>query len=195
VTESLEQLLACCGRGDEEAVAELVERFGRRARSLAAAILDDRHLAEDAVQDAFLAAIGHLGQLRDARAFPAWFRQVVRTQAHRILRRRRERTGEPADLTAGTAAPDRAAERNELRRIVRRAVANLPPAGSAAARLFYLDECTVAETASLLNVPEGTVKRRLHDARAMLRSMLLGYVADEPAEEEPPRPPEWPLPL
>jgi len=196
VTEPLEQLLARCRRGDEEAVAVLVERFGRRARSLATAILGDEHLAEDAVQEGFLAAIGKLGQLREAGAFPAWFRQIVRTQAHRILRRRRERVGGPAEAPAGNGpAPDQAAQADELRRIVRRAVAALPPPGGAAAELFYLDEYTVAETAELLNVPEGTVKRRLHDARTMLRSMLLGYVADEPPEEEPPQPPEWPLPL
>lgn len=196
MTDSLQQLLARCRGGDEEAIALLVERFGRRARSLATAILGDEHLAEDAVQEGFLAALERLGQLRDPLAFPAWFRQIVRTQAHRILRARRERVGGEGDAQpAGASAPDQAAQAQELRRIVRRAVADLPPAGSAAAELFYLDEHTVAETAELLNVPVGTVKRRLHDARTMLRSMLLGYVCDEPEEERPPRPPEWPLPL
>ena len=64
------------------------------------------------------------------------------------------------------------AAHNPAATAVRGALAALPPASRAAATLFYLDGYAVAEIASALNVPAGTVKRRLHDARSRLRAAL-----------------------
>lgn len=66
----------------------------------------------------------------------------------------------------------------ELREKVRGLVEELPPAQRAATRLYYLEERTCREVAGRLAVPEGTVKRRLHDARNRLRTMLLPDIDD-----------------
>ena len=52
--------------------------------------------------------------------------------------------------------------------------------------MFYLDDMKCSQIAERLGVPQGTVKRRLHDARERLRAMLLGYVM----EGEPPEAPK-----
>jgi RNA polymerase sigma factor (sigma-70 family) len=191
VGESLEELLARCGRGEADAVAELVNRFAASAQDLARAILGDVHHAEDAVQAAFSTALERLPQLREAASFPAWLRQIVRSQANRIHRRRRDR---PQELTAEAQSPgpspQQCAESAERERAVRAALAALPPAGRRTAELYYLRQFTQADVARLLKVPEGTVKRRLHDARRRLRNMLLGHVSDES-----PRPPTTGPPL
>lgn len=196
MTEPLGTLLERCRHGEQDAVKILIERFHDSARSLAQAILNDEHLAEDAVQEGFMAALYKLGNLRDTKAFPGWFRQVVRTEAHRILRRRREFTSDAfQEVPAGDNGPDACAQNEELRSIVREVLRQLPPASHQTAELFYLEERSYVEIAELLKVPQGTVKRRLHDARQRLRNMLMGYICDERPPEKPEAPPDWNLPL
>jgi RNA polymerase sigma factor (sigma-70 family) len=161
-------------RGEEPAVAELVAGYSAPALRLAVALLGDAHEAEEAVQEAFLEALARLEELRSAEAFPAWFRQVVRTRVNRRLRRRSARASatlaEPMDPQP---TPAESAERREMQARVRAALAKLPPAGRETASRFYLDGWSVAELASAMDVPAGTIKRRLHDARARLRNWLL----------------------
>ena len=63
--------------GDLDAFEALVRRFQDMACGYAYSILGDFHLAEDAAQEAFVDAYRNLGQLREPRAFPGWFRRVV----------------------------------------------------------------------------------------------------------------------
>jgi RNA polymerase sigma factor (sigma-70 family) len=189
VAKLLEELLESCKRGEEEAVRELVGRFSRHARQLATALLDDEHLAEDAVQEAFIMALSRLPQLREPNSFAAWFRQIVRSEANRISRRRRESADDRQSVAgADPRAPADTLERDERRDVVRRAVAQLPRAQRETTELFYLEDLSQAQIAARMEIPRGTVRRRLHDAREQLRTMLLGYVA----EGKPPKIPEAP---
>jgi len=173
VSQTFDQLLERVRRGDEGAVAELVERHSPPALRLATALLADAHEAEEVVQEAFVEALARLGDLRCDEAFPAWFRQVVRTQANRRLRRRGARTAPTLPEAADPRpTPAECAERAELQTIVRAALARLPTPGRETAERFYLDGWSVAELASAMDVPVGTVKRRLYDARARLRAWL-----------------------
>ena len=70
----------------QEAFGALIERFQDVAYGYAYALLGDPHLAQDAAQEAFLAAYRHVHQLREASAFAAWFRRIVRTQCTRLRR-------------------------------------------------------------------------------------------------------------
>jgi RNA polymerase sigma factor (sigma-70 family) len=190
VAGSLDDLLQRCCRSDEDAVRVLVERFGPAAQDLAVAILKDRHLAEDAVQAGFVAALGRLGQLRQAEAFPAWLRQIVRTQAHRILRKRQERCEEVAEPVAEGASPEECLQQRERQELVRRALMQVSQRGREAAELFYFEEYSVMQIARQLGVPEGTVKRRLHDVREQLRNLLLGPITDPEDAAKPAEPPD-----
>ena len=182
MSEGLTDLLRRCRDGQADAVAALVARFQPWALDLAHAFVDDHGLAEDAVQEAFVVALARLNDLRDPSAFPGWFRQIVRTQASRITRKRREVLLPVGPEPAGSApSPSAELARDEIRALVRDALAALPPAGREAAELFYLDERNCGEVADLLQVPTGTVKRRLHDARKRLRGMLLGHIGEENA--------------
>jgi len=193
VAGAMDDLLERCRRGDEDAVRVLVERFGPAARDLAAAILKDRHLAEDAVQAAFVAALARLGQLREAEAFAAWLRQIVRTQAHRILRKRQERCEEVAEPVASEAPPEEHLQQRERQELVRRTLMQVSQKGRETAELYYFEEYSVMQIARRLGVPEGTVKRRLHDVREQLRSLLLGHIIDPEDAAKPAGPPDLPL--
>ena len=173
----LTELLLRCREGDEQAYATLVRRFHDRAYDVARAFVHDSHLAEDAVQNAFLTAFCRLQDLREPAAFPGWFRQIVRTEASRIIRRRSDNTDGPAsENPSGDLSPNSGAELTELRQIVHHAVNSLPVKARETAKMFYLDELSHNEIANQLEISAGTVKSRLHRARQRLRNLLLGYV-------------------
>ena len=86
----VERLIQRAQQGDLEAFAEVTRRFQHMAFGYALALIRDLQQAEDVVQEAFVAAWFGLRTLADPAAFPGWFRGIVRHQAHRILRQRRQ---------------------------------------------------------------------------------------------------------
>ena len=173
-----------------EAFGELVRRFQDVAYGYAYVLLGDAQLAQDAAQDAFLAAYGSLAQLREPQAFPLWLRRIVRTHCARIRRHRRyETTSLDAATTIPTAAagPQGLAERQEVREIVRLAIAALPERERVVVVLFYIGEQAQDEIARFLGVPVTTVKKRLQAARARLQERLLEMVRDTLGEHAPSR--------
>src|SRR5215472_4905530 len=85
---NLEQLVHRACEGDVNAFVELTRQFQHFAFGSALALLGDFQHAEDAVQEAFLAAWSGLPSLSDPAAFPGWLRSIVRHQAFRALRKR-----------------------------------------------------------------------------------------------------------
>ena len=78
------QLVSSALQGDQAAFATLVGRYQRAARAAAFHRLGDHHAAEDAAQDAFVAAYRKLTSLRDGSLFGSWLLTIVRHQAERI---------------------------------------------------------------------------------------------------------------
>ena len=83
--QDLSGLIIAARNGDSPAFEELVRRFQDMAVGYAYSILGDWHEAEDAAQDAFVSAYCSLIQLRDAAAFPGWFRRIVYTPLHFVI--------------------------------------------------------------------------------------------------------------
>ena len=161
--------------GDVDAFCYVVTAHRQAALANARALLGDAHRAEDAVQEAFLVALKELPKLRELTAFSGWLRTLVRTTALRAVRRRRpgaELVSEPAV----DAPPARDLERAERRELVRAAVAELSPKAQGVIERYYLRGLSVQQTAAELGVPQGTVKRRLYEARERLRGRLLGLL-------------------
>src|SRR4051812_7110747 len=98
--------------GRDEAFGQLIQRFEGRAYRWAFDILQDSHLAEDAVQEAFISAYEHLGQLKDPSAFPGWFKRIVLSQCTRLMRRK-DFTADALDDSAPAAEPDPSEEVEE----------------------------------------------------------------------------------
>jgi RNA polymerase sigma-70 factor (ECF subfamily) len=167
--------------GDEQAFMALVVRYEEVIFRLTLALLRHREDAEDATQDTFVHAFCHLRTLRDVHAFPFWLRRI----AIRLCLRRRRRTQKCPEIAElpdeweaialfpeSTLDPAAEAERAELHRLLRRAVAELPQPFQVAVILYHLDRLSYDEIAQVLNVPIGTVRSRLARARAMLRAKL-----------------------
>jgi RNA polymerase sigma-70 factor (ECF subfamily) len=171
-----EELLAAISTGDERALADLYDRFGRVAYGLALRVVRDPALAQDAVQDAFLAA-WRTGASFDSRRGKAqtWLLTLVHRRAVDIVRREdRRRTDQLADdvSAAASTATDEEAALREQRRTVQAALARLSPDQREALELAYYGGLTQAELAERLGIPIGTVKSRVFAGLARLRDLL-----------------------
>ncbi len=173
-----------------QAFGEIVRRFQDLAFACAYAVLGDFHLAEDAAQEAFLAAWRNLDQLRAPEAFPGWFKRIVLTQCNRLTRGKRLRTvalDALADLPATGTDPDAACEERERSERVLAAIGELPEHERMVTVLFYIGDYAQGEIAAFLEVPVTTVKKRLFSARRKLRERMLDMVRETLREQRPSR--------
>jgi RNA polymerase sigma-70 factor (ECF subfamily) len=165
----------------EQEFEERVTDSATLAFRVALGVLRHREDAEDVAQDAFLRAHRAFGSLRDRDRFRAW---LVRTAFRLALDRRRgEKRRALREDAAAVEAPVRSesvedtAARAELRARVGEAVDALPEKLRIVTILAAIQERDVASVARLLELPEGTVKSRLHLARKALAERLRWLVS------------------
>jgi RNA polymerase sigma factor (sigma-70 family) len=158
-----------------QAFGEIVRRYQDLAFACAYTVLGDFHLAEDAAQEAFLAAWRNLDHLRQPAAFPGWLKRIVVSQCSRLTRNKRVETialDSAAELVAREADPAWAAEAREERDRVLGAVGDLPEHERMVTALFYVADYSQNDIAAFLELPLTTVKKRLWSARQKLRDRL-----------------------
>jgi RNA polymerase sigma-70 factor (ECF subfamily) len=157
--------------GRADAFRRLVDRHLDAAYVRASVLLGNRFEAEDAVHDAAERAWRQWGSLQDPDRFEAWFGRILLNVCRDRLRRRRRvsvieaapgERGEPPTVGDATATSD---ERDRIRRLL----GTLSADDRIAVVLRYASDLTVPTIATLLAVPEGTVKSRLHRALRQLR--------------------------
>lgn len=178
-----EALVALVARGEEKALATLYDRVGRIAYGLALRVLRDERLAEDAVQEGFLAAWRTAAAFRPERAKAStWILTLVHRRAVDLVRREERRRADPLPEDAGRTDPeppaDEAAWLRFERERVQAALRQLPDAQREAVELAYYGGFSQSELAERLGVPLGTIKSRMFAGLARLRELL-----DEPAQE------------
>jgi len=170
-----EALLALIARGDDDALADLYDRFGGVAYRLAYRILRDQVLAQDAVQEAFLGAWRTATSFDPARGKAStWLLTLVHRRAVDLVRREDRRRGDLLDPPPPAAVESvyETAEIREQRRTVQAALAQLPSEQREALELAYYGGLTQSELAERLGVPLGTVKSRMYIALTRLRELL-----------------------
>jgi RNA polymerase sigma factor (sigma-70 family) len=148
--------------------AALVDLAGPRLLAHARRLTDTAEAAQDVTQEAWVAVARGLGGLRDDRAFLPWALAIVTRAAARDLKGRVRERAALAEHARDLAQPDTPPPD------LRAAIARLPPAQRVTLALFYLDGLSVAEVATALSIPPGTVKTRLMHARNTLRALLTG---------------------
>lgn len=167
----------------------IVRRYQDFAFACAYANLGDFHLAEDAAQEAFLAAWRFLDTLREPCAFAGWLRRIVQTQCSRLTRGVRP-TLLPLDaarqLPDASLPPDLLYERSEQQSLVHAAIASLPEHERLATLLFYIGDYSQQEIAGLLDIQVGTLKKRLFSARKRLHERLDDAMLRETLQQQRP---------
>jgi RNA polymerase sigma-70 factor (ECF subfamily) len=170
-----EALVALVARSDEVALAELYDRFGRVAFGLARRILRDDALAEDAVQEGFLAAWRSAARFVPERAKAStWLLTLVHRRAVDLVRREERRRTEPLEEAPAATAPptDHAVWLALERERVQRALSALPDQQREALELAYYGGFTQSELAERLGQPIGTIKSRMFNGLGRLRELL-----------------------
>jgi RNA polymerase sigma factor (sigma-70 family) len=184
VSPADEELARLAQGGDAVAFGLLITRHRAGMRAAALRMLGPGPDVDDAVQDASLTALRHIGGVRDPAAIGAWLRAVVRNACRARLR---ERQGSGLQLedavvpdrTPGAMLPEEILERHALRDWIWQAMSELSPPLQAALLMRYFSGATSYEQiAALCKVPVGTVRSRLNQARAVMSRTLLS-TADE----------------
>ncbi len=173
-------LVAAALAGGPEAFAPIVERYRDAAFGVALARLRNFHDAEDITQGVFVEAYERLGNLKDPARLGAWLRSITIHRCIDHLRRRVEVAGveEIDDRLSDPATPHTEMERQELRDRIMAAIGRLNRPMAETTVLFYINGYSQEEIARIQEVPVGTVKRRLHDARNRLKEEMMDVVED-----------------
>lgn len=174
--------------GERELLHDLIRPYERLYYRLAFSILRNEHDAEDTVQQAILDIYTHLDQLQDHARFKQWSMRIVQNSARQLWRKHRQNqyesidegfddpTGNPPALPKNYAdwrdLPNEAAEKNELRAALNKAIGTLPPLYRQILHLRDVEQLNLAETMLILGIGESAVKTRHHRARLMLREAL-----------------------
>jgi len=171
-----EAVIALVARSDQSALAELYDRFGRVAYGVALRVLRDEKLAEDAVQEGFLAAWRNADRFMPERAkVSTWLLTIVHRRAVDLVRREDRRRADSLSETADFASSDSAEENAWLRferERVQAALKQLPDQQREALELAYYGGFSQSELAERLGQPVGTIKSRMFTGLARLRELL-----------------------
>ena len=159
-------------RGDAAALAALAERSWDWAYRLAWRLLRNREAAEDVAQEACIAAVRSLHDLREPATYRAWFHRIVARLAVRHARVPMTESIERVDLAAFTHDVDDALDVNA-------AIDALGDTLRVPVLLFYAFDMPSAEIARALRIPDGTVRWRLAEGRRRLRTILSSTASNE----------------
>ncbi len=173
------RLLERCAAGDERALGVLYDRFGRTAFALSYRIVRDRELAEDAVQESFLAAWRRAASFDPTRAkVSTWLYTIVRNKSVDLVRREEARPSLTSDEILQDTASGVDVEAQVTSRLgdarVREALGSLSIRDREVLELAYFGGLTQSELAARLQEPIGTIKSRTHAALGKLRQLLGG---------------------
>lgn len=173
-------------KGDVDAVRWVTSRNNQRLYRVAWSILKDRAEAEDAVQDGYLKAFDAIETFAGRSSLSTWLTRIVINEA--LGRRRRsQRRAQVLNqesvlvleeyrekLMAGSAthSPERALMRRQIAKLLETAIARLPDPFRLVFVLREVEGLSVEEAAEVLEIPQETVKTRLHRARRRLQKEL-----------------------
>ena len=180
------ELARLCSARDRGAVHHVITANNQRLFRTAWSILKNRAEAEEAVQSGYLSAFANMAAFEGRSALSTWLTRIVANEAlgrRRAEKRRRSRLDREGvavlddyreALMRGSEAdpPDAAVAREQIRRLLENAVANLPDVFRTVFVLREIEGLSSEDTAAVLGVPVATVKTRLFRGRRRLQEML-----------------------
>ena len=179
------QMVANILGGDSSAFHELIRPYERSVFVMALSFVHNDADAEDIAQEAFLKAFRNLAHFRGESKFGTWLISIALNEARSRLRRKSNlatdsldaETDEPGHVSPALLRdwreiPSQAVERQEIREMLKEAVAALPDHYRAAFLLRDVEELTTSEAADALKISIPSLKVRLHRARMMLQKEL-----------------------
>lgn len=172
-------------KGDQEAYTYLYEKTYTKCFYLARKFLNSEHTAQDIVQDAYVKAFKSLDTLEDPEKFPSWIGTIVSNLSKNELKRRKvtlfsETENENGQDISDTFVDDRVSvqpevvmDQNETTRLMKEIIDTLTDEQRICVTMFYMEQMSVKEMASVLEVSENTVKSRLNYGRQKIKDKVL----------------------
>jgi len=171
-----EYLVLLSQAGSTDALDGLARRWTPRLLRYSARVLggstESAETARDVVQETWVGAIRGLRGLRDPAQFPAWIYGIATRKCADAIRAHIRRRRLDAQTVGGDVGQQGASLTLEHEIDLATAIRGLPPLHRAVVHLFYREDLSVEEIASVLGVPAGTVKSRLHHAREALKRQM-----------------------
>src|SRR5258706_462442 len=184
------ELIVLARGGDKNAFGHLARRYQPMAERIAMGMVSNVFLAQELAQEAILQAYLSLDHLRDKDRFKSWLYGITLNVCRGYLRDQKIdfyslealMGGMSIDATTfsdGLLDPEAIAEGRELHRTILRAVNALSPRERAATLLFYYEQLSLREVATMLGISLVAVKGRLFKARKQLKEELLAHFDEE----------------
>ena len=175
------ELYRAAGQGSEEAMAVLYRRHGSLVYRFSLRMCQDAWAAEEVTQEVFMALLRHPDRFDPERAaLSTWLCGIARRQVWKYLERNRRSPGVDVDIDSEDGVdvesmdddPSVVLSRKEAVASVRQGLDELPPHMKEVILLCEFEEMTYEDAAAVLNIPIGTVRSRLHRAKAGLAQLL-----------------------
>ena len=167
-----------CREGDSLAIEKMVHTYQKDVYRLALSILDDPDEAEDSTQETFLAALRALSSFRADAAFKTWLFSITINVCRSRLKRGKNRgrlqqiLQSLFNLHGEVEHPEAAAMQDESDAELWNAIRELDDKHRIPVVLRYYHDLPIADIATMLNIPPGTIHSRLNHAREKLRALL-----------------------
>lgn len=189
----MDELIARCLQGDQVAWEQIVRQHWRKVFNLAYKFVGRHDEAEDLAQDIFLKIFKALHTFDRRANFQTWLISISRNLCidhYRSRRKERETVAREVDASdlkpvSREQSPIGYVEQQDLRQLIRRALAELPPTLREAVVLRDLKEFSYQEIADKLGLPEGTVKSRINRGRLELGRQLRRLQSEGPGGAAP----------
>ncbi|BCG61153.1 RNA polymerase sigma factor SigW [Paenibacillus sp. URB8-2] len=171
-------------KGDQRAFAELVELYKDKIYHLGYRMLNNRHEAEDIVQETFLRVYRNLERYDDNQKFSTWIYRIATNLSIDRLRKRRPTYSLDAELgdqegtdgysliPSDNVTPESELLLSETQRTIYEAIDELPVKYRSVMILRYLQDLSLQEIGDVLDMPVTTIKTRVHRGREFLRKKL-----------------------
>ena len=172
--------------GDNQAYAELVNRYQTYVFTLVLRMVRTREDAEEVSQDIFVKAYRALADFRGASKFSTWLYTIVHTTCITFLRKKKleihsldnEKVFEVADSVDSGFQANQVEQKSKVA-MVNRAISLLNPDDAQIITLYYKSEESLEEIAQILGLEANTAKVRLHRARTRLKEKMQTHFSEE----------------
>ena len=171
-------------QGDQNAFEEIVELYKNKVYQLCYRMLGNEHEAQDIAQEAFVRAYVNIKSFDVDRKFSTWLYRIATNLSIDRIRKKKpdyfldaEIQGTDgltmhSQISAEEPTPDEYIESLELQEWVQKNILSLPSKYRSVIVLKYIEELSIKEISDILDLPEGTVKTRIHRGREALRKKL-----------------------
>ena len=167
----LQVLILRCQIGDPGALAELIAKYEGPLRYFISRLLGGLEMTEDIFQDTWLSVLRRISTLKNADAFAAWLYRIARNKVYHQLRRKKRLT----ELNESLVVPEVVEEPTfsaEDAAGIHKSLTTLMPQYKEVLMLRFLEQMSYQQMAQVLGCDIGTVRSRLHYAKAALKREL-----------------------